>query len=146
MNSTATGQLELRDVSRDARQSEFWVKRYESHKARFLRDAVPVRLGELASTLNQVRAAAELSLRPASALRFIETSLFYVEWTQSEADAALQKELNDLRQQLVEWLQAWPLMWDDAVKRDSLVSHANRWSQQIIERSGLLDPECPFSR
>jgi hypothetical protein len=146
MNSTATGLLELRDVSLDARQSEFWAKRYESHQQRFLREAVPLRLGELASALTQVRAAAEHSVRAASALHFIETCLFYVEWTQPETDSALQKELESLRQQLIEWLRAWPLVWDDTIKRDALASNANRWSQKVIEQSGLLDPANPYAR
>ena len=146
MSSIATSQLELRDVSHDARLSEYWTKRYESHKQSYLRRTVPMRLGELASALGHVRAATEPPLNETTARHFIEASLFYIEWTQAETNAALQSELDLLRQQLIEWLQTWPLAWNDAVKRSGLATSANVWAQKIVAHSGLLDPNNPYAR
>ncbi len=135
MTSQATAQAEERN--------EFWAKRWDSHRAGYLRSPLYLRLGELAWALSTARSFSDPS-HPSNrraAERMFETSQYYIEWTAAETAPDLQSELAALHQQLADWLEAWPNIWDDAERRAAMAAQAGDWSQKILERSGVLDPE-----
>jgi hypothetical protein len=111
----------------------------ETRRARYLRDPLPVRLGNLASNLARLQSFARHPAMSEAAGRVIAESLLFIEWTQAEAE--WQDELRALQQQLAQWATEWPALQLDAAQRDLVAAAAADWSQKILERSGLLAPE-----
>ncbi len=114
-------------------------------KERFLRDGVPIRLGELASNLSRIKAfSCEETLQQAVEQMLQETR-FFIEWTVNEVEANVAVELNELQAQLTQWQGDFSNIWANPSQRARLSEQARIWSDRILERSGLLSESAPLS-
>jgi hypothetical protein len=111
----------------------------DARKERYLRDPLPVRLGNLASNLARVRSIATQPDLGEAAKRVIRESKHFVEWAGKDADLHVQIELVELQRQLARWQFKWNEIWNDLERRASLAEQAGAWSEKILHRSGLLN-------
>lgn len=114
------------------------MKDFASTKARYLRDAVPVRLGGLAADLARIGST---SVNPANSgvvEVLLEEARRFIEWTAGELDADTAGELVDLQLALTLWLHAWPNARTSAVERALLAHQALCWSDRVLVLSGLI--------
>jgi len=110
-------------------------------KSRYLRDDLTVRLGGLAANLARVRSFSKYEEQGDFVRRMIEESTHFIEWTALDARSEIQPELVDLQVQLALWQLNWPLIWTDPNRRQAVAALAGKWSDRILELSGLLDAD-----
>lgn len=113
----------------------------QARQERYLRDPLPVRLGNLASNLARLKAFAQRPELSEAAQRVVYESKHFSEWAASDADLATQAELRVLQRELARWQLGWARLWDDTQQRLSLSATAEAWSQRILACSGLLSSE-----
>ena len=103
-------------------------------RERYLQDPLPIRLGNLASNLARIASCSENPKNHEVVMSVLEESKYFAEWAASEAPPETQAMLAEVQIQLALWHRRWlkghpePLM----------PSEARRWSDQLLERSGLL--------
>src|SRR5262249_49538142 len=114
-------------------------RKVDARRDRYLRDPLPVRLGNLVSNLARIRSIATQPDLGEAARRVIRESKHFVEWAGKDADLQVQIELVELQRQLARWQLKWREIWDDIERRASLAEQAGAWSEKILESSGLLD-------
>lgn len=114
------------------------MKDFASTRTRYLRDAVPVRLGGLAADLARIGST---SVNPANS-RVVEVLLEearrFIEWTAEELDPDTAGEMVDLQLALTLWLHAWQNARSYPVERALLAHQAVCWSDRVLALSGLL--------
>jgi hypothetical protein len=115
------------------------AERWEARRERYLRDPLPVRLGELASSLASARSASKHPDHRDAVKFLLEESAHYLEWTYAELGLSVQMELEDLKRLLAEWRSDWQNIWDNPMRRAEVAHQAGCWSDIVLERSGLLD-------
>lgn len=113
----------------------------DARKERYMRDPLPVRLGNLASNLARIRSIATQPDLGEAARRVIRESKYFVEWAGKDADLQIQIELVELQRQLARWQFKWHEIWNDIESRTSLAEQAGVWSEKILDRSGLLNSQ-----
>ncbi len=108
-------------------------------RERYLHDPLPVRLGGLAADLARIASAA---INPANA-RVVEVLLEearrFIEWTAAEIEPDTASQLVDLQLSLTLWLHTWRAPEIHSAQRALLAHQAQRWSDQVLAMSGLLD-------
>lgn len=105
---------------------------------RYLRDALPVRLGGLAANLARVKSFSGNPRHRDVVATLLEESKLFIEWTARDATLDVQAELVELQIQLARWQQAWTRIWTDPEQRESVAQQAGVWSQRVLDLSGLL--------
>jgi hypothetical protein len=113
----------------------------EARKERYLRDPLPVRLGNLASNLARIKSTVTQPELGEAAKRVIRESKHLVEWAGKDAELQVQIELVELQRQLALWQFKWAEIWNDVEKRNSIAEQAGAWSDKILDHSGLLNPQ-----
>lgn len=114
------------------------MRDWSAIRERYLRDALPVRLGGLAANLARVSSFADHPDHCGVVERLLEESKFFIEWTALEAGISSQAKLVDLQIQLAHWQHLWKRIWDDPGRRAGIAEEAGAWSQRVLEMSGLL--------
>ena len=66
-------------------------------QTRYLRDELPVRLGNLASTLAHIGSYAKGGKNPQAVLRLLGESRFFIEWTAADTDVEVAAELVEMQ-------------------------------------------------
>ena len=112
---------------------------YDQHRERFLRDALPIRLGGLAADLARVASSARRETGAANVNHMLEESQWFIEWTAAEAEPEVAAELVDIQLMIALWRKAWPEAQKHRAQRTLLSVQAKKWSDQILGYSGLLD-------
>jgi hypothetical protein len=112
----------------------------ESRKERYIRDSLPVRLGNLASNLARLKSFSQAPEMSDAAGRIMRESMRFIEWSAGDAALTVQIELIELQRQLARWQLELAEIWNDSWKRTSLAEQAGAWSEKVLERSGLLNP------
>lgn len=107
-------------------------------KERYLRDALPVRLGGLAANLARIKSFSDHPDHRDVVESLLEESKFFIEWTAPDAGLDLQAELVELQRQLARWQHAWATVWADPVRRAAVAEQAGAWSERLLALSGLL--------
>lgn len=115
------------------------MKDWSSIQKRYLQDAVPIRLGGLAANLSRVKSFASHDANQAAVASLLEESKFFIEWTAREVDLSVAAELVELQVQLALWERAWDEIWHDTSRRQQVAHASGKWSQRVLELSGLLD-------
>ena len=105
---------------------------------RYVRDTLAVRLGGIAANLSRVKSFAEYDSNEAAVASLLEESKFFIEWTAPEADMSTAAELVELQVQLSLWQRGWDKIWKDRAQRLHVATASGKWSQRILELSGLL--------
>lgn len=114
------------------------MKDWSSIQERYLRDALPIRLGGIAANLSRVKSFAAHDANQAAVASLLEESKFFIEWTAGEAEISTAAELVELQIQLALWGRAWDEIWHDRAQRQRVVDASSQWSRRILELSGLL--------
>ena len=115
----------------------------KARQTRYLRDGVPVRLGNLASNLARLSSFAQTEAMREAAARVVQESRLFIEWTVADAAPPAQTALRALDDNLAHWQRHWPALWADPAQRQTLRTHAEDWSKKLLEHSGLLQPLPP---
>src|SRR5208337_4618376 len=113
------------------------VKDPDKVRERFLRDALPMRLGALAADLARVASSALRDESGESVALMLEESQSFIEWTAAETVPEVAAELVDLQLQVALWRQGWQEAQVSRRLRVLLSVQARRWSDQVLGFSGL---------
>jgi broad specificity phosphatase PhoE len=114
------------------------MKDQSTIKLRYLRDALPVRLGGLAANLARIKSFSDQSRHSEVVERLVEESKFFIEWTAVDAELSVQAELVELQRQLARWQHDWQIVWANPESRADMAERSLVWSQRVLEMSGLL--------
>jgi hypothetical protein len=115
----------------------------KARQERYLRDPLPMRLGNLASNLARLKSFTQRPELSEAAQRVVYESKHFSEWAAYDANLHTQTGLRALQKELARWQLSWATLWDDAQQRLSLSSAAEVWSQRMLACSGLLTTEQP---
>jgi len=114
------------------------MREREDIRKRFLQDSIPVRLGNLAAILSRIKSFSrdDASLEAVGSL--IDESRFFIEWTAAETEIDTAAELVELQVQLAQWRYSLDGVWSDCKARQNVAEESGRWSNRVLELSGLL--------
>lgn len=105
---------------------------------RYLRDPLPIRLGGLAANLARVQSFSDHPAHRETVARLLEESAWFIEWTAPDTEFETQVFLAECQRQLAQWRLAWGEIWHDAGRLAEVVEESGRWSERLLELSGLL--------
>lgn len=115
------------------------MRDWNAIRERYLRDALPARLGGLATNLARIRSFSVNAANREAVGYLLDESKRFIEWTAAEADIDTAAKLVELQVQLARWQLQWERIWADQVQRMQMAEMAHAWAEQVLERSGLLD-------
>ena len=107
-------------------------------RGRYLRDALPVRLGGLAANLSRIKSFAVHEASREAVESLIDESKYFIEWTAADAEIQTAAELVALQIQLARWQCSWSRVWVDIEQRRRFAEESSVWSKRVLELSGLL--------
>lgn len=107
-------------------------------RTRYLADPLALRLSALAASLAHVSSSARDLTRTESVTLVLEESLHFIEWTAAEVDPEIACELVDMQVMLSMWRKLWLETQVNATQRALLYLQAKKWSEQVLDYSGLL--------
>lgn len=111
---------------------------WKATKTRYLQFDPSHRLGHLASNLARIRSFCNDPLHQEVTLSVIEESQYFIEWTAPSLDLDIATELVDLQRLLSYWKHHWSVLWSNPNYRSQVAKQAQRWSDRILDHSGLL--------
>ena len=114
------------------------MKDISAIRARYTRDPLPVRLGGLSADLARVASFSRNPANLAPVADLMREAAHFIEWCAPESDLETQVVLLDLQRLLASWRRWLPRRFSDEVWRGQVIAEAQRWSQSILEMSGLL--------
>jgi hypothetical protein len=114
------------------------MKDWTPIQERYLRDAVPIRLGGLAANLRRIKSFATQDAGREAVASLIEESKYFIEWTARDAQVETAAQLVELQVQLARWQQNWPQIWLDSIQRQQIAEQSSAWSDRVLKLSGLL--------
>lgn len=105
---------------------------------RYMRDALPVRLGGLAANLARVESFSTHPDHGDAVARLLEESKFFIEWTAPGLTLERQVELLALQRAIAQWQRDWAQTWADPERRAAAAGRAGGWSRRVLAMSGLV--------
>jgi predicted DNA-binding protein len=114
------------------------MKNYNSLKSRYLQDELPTRLGNLSSNLARIKSRCQNSANKELVEDLLQESKLFIEWTAQDAEIEIASELVELQIQLACWQYSWAKIWDDIEQRIEVAEKAKKWSEKVLNMSGLL--------
>jgi len=114
------------------------MRDYTKIRTRYLRDPLPIRLGGLAANLARIKSASTHRANGDAVVSMVDESKHFIEWTAAEAEVEVAAELVELQIQLARWQRTYATIWPDPVQRLEMAEQAKRWSDRILDLSGLL--------
>lgn len=114
------------------------MKNRDRIRDRYLKDALPVRLGGLAADLRRISSSAR---RPGAAIQvamMLEESQYFIEWAAPDMDIDVAGEMVELQLELALWKRSWPEAQKNPSQCSLLALQARRWSDRVLALSGLL--------
>ena len=114
------------------------MKDWNSLKERYLRDNLPVRLGNLASNLARIKSRSLNEANYNLVEGLLSESKFFIEWTASDADVEVAAQLVELQVQLARWQYRMSQLWNDNHEREKISQASGIWSERVLSLSGLL--------
>jgi hypothetical protein len=123
------------------------MRNWETTKINYLKFDRSQQLGNLASNLARIRTNVREGddVGNKVAIAVIEECQYFTEWIittlntmQNEVDLILAEELLRLGRQVTHWKWHWHEIWQDETQRLEVAAVAEQWSQEMLERSGLL--------
>jgi len=114
------------------------VKDLASIRARYARDPLPVRLGGLAADLARIASFSQNPANLAPVLDLMREAAHFIEWCAPESDLESQVALLELQRRLARWRTRLSQRFPDQAWRGQVIVEAQRWSQRVLQMSGLL--------
>lgn len=106
---------------------------------RYLRDPLPVRLGNLASNLTRIASCSQRPSQLETVLSMLDESKHFIEWTGPEAAVEVQPELARLQVELARWQLRKDALLSDPLACVELSQAARDRAEQVLKWSGLLE-------
>ena len=103
-------------------------------RERYLRDPLPIRLGGLAADLARISSCSANPRNAEVISGLMEEGKYFAEWAAPEAEPDVQAALAEVQRWLAHSHRGWLAGRRDA----SLGPEAQRWSDRLLELSGLL--------
>ncbi|TYQ26024.1 hypothetical protein PseudUWO311_13870 [Pseudanabaena sp. UWO311] len=100
------------------------MRNWEAIKQRYLRDGLPIRLGNIASNLAKIKNLSQRATASNVAVSLVEESKIFIEWTANDADIDTAGELVELQIQLALWQLRWTKIWSDQAQRMEVAAQA----------------------
>ena len=119
------------------------MKDWTAIRERYLRDDLTIRLGGLAANLARIASFSDHVGHQLVVKDILVESEYFIEWLAPDARLEIQAELVDLQVQLARWIVRLDQDWLDVGARHQMASLAKQWSQEILQRSGLLNAREP---
>jgi len=110
----------------------------EMVRERYLRDALPIRLGGLAANLRRIRSFTQHAANRVAVEGLLDESKYFIEWTAAETEVATAAELVELQVQLARWQRNLARIWADPEQRQQVSEQSRVWSDRVLDLSGLL--------
>ena len=114
-------------------------------RERYLRDALPVRLGGIAANLARITSFSRNDASREIVESMINESKLFIEWAAPEMDVATAAVLVELQIQLARWQRCWAGIWEDAGKRQTMIEQCRCWSMRVLSMSGLLQEDLSIA-
>jgi hypothetical protein len=111
---------------------------------RFLKDALPVRLGGLAADLARIVSFSSNVKSAASVANLLEESRYFIELSVPTLLPDRVEEaarLVDIQRGLTGWLWIWHEKHNDPAMRTKLADQVQTWSDEVLAMSGLIELE-----
>lgn len=105
----------------------------------FTKESPARQLGTLAATLGRIASSAEKTARAKAIIPMLDECLQFIEWTLSNQPDKAGKELTDISVMLKLWRDSWEYAQANERLRALLSVQSRKWSEQILEASGLLN-------
>ena len=105
----------------------------------FTKESPARQLGALAATLGRIASSAEKTARTKAIVPMLDECLQFIEWTLVHQPETANKELRDLSAMLKLWRDSWEYAQIDGHLRALLSIQTKKWSDQVLEYSGLLN-------
>ena len=104
-------------------------------RERYLRDEMPLRMGNMASSLMRLSEWVQNRHKDEAIIDLMREIAWFMEWTGDLASA----ELADMQREICRWRRIWPV----EQARQILALRALQMSNRILEWSGLLE-QTPY--
>lgn len=117
------------------------MRDWQDYRERFLRDPQPIRLGGISANLARINSFADRDAHRETVRNVIEDSEYLIEWAGPDLELEVQVELVELQLQLARWYLGWSAIWVDPVQRNHMREYAQKWSDRLLDLSGLLNDE-----
>jgi hypothetical protein len=114
------------------------MKDWTPIQERYLRDAIPVRLGGLAANLRRIKTFAAQESGHDAVISLIEESKYFIEWTAADTQIDTAAQLVELQVQLARWQHNWLQIWPNPTQRQQVADQSLAWSDKVLALSGLL--------
>ena len=111
------------------------VKNRERIRERFLKDALPERLVNLAADLSRVASSARRETGGTATALMLEESQYLIEWTAAEAPPELAEEMVNVQVLLALWRLAWPEAQQSPLQRSLLAVQAKQWADHVLRHA-----------
>lgn len=119
------------------------MTKLDKRRSRYLQDPIPTRLGGLAANLGRIASFSKHEDHREIVGSILQESEWFIEWTAAELDMQRSAELIRLQVQLALWQLQSQAKWHDETWRVTLATESKRWSESILEMSGLLKKGKP---
>jgi len=106
---------------------------------KFKRQPLPRQLGALAATLGRVAFCARLAHPTETLYPLFTESIQVIEWIAPDAPPDIAAELIDMQVLLGLWRKSWPVAQAHSPQPVLLALQVKKWSDQVLDYSGLLD-------
>jgi hypothetical protein len=117
------------------------MTKLEKRRVRYLQDPILVRLGGLAANLGRIASFSKNENHREVTDSVFQESKWFIEWTAADLDVYQAGELINLQIQLALWQLQANKKWHDEEWRLTLASNSKKWSERLLEMSGLLEAE-----
>ena len=115
------------------------MKDWTAIRERYLRDDLAIRLGGLAANMARIASFSDHVGHQSAVKDILVESEYFIEWLAPDASLEVQAELVNLQVQLARWVVRLEQDWLDVEARRQMASLAKQSSQEILQRSGLLN-------
>ena len=112
----------------------------------YLRDTIPIRLGNLASSIKRLGFLIYSKKPEKTVHRLFQECRFFSDWTAPDASHETQAGLAALQRDLDSWQNEFQNTNGDELWRGEINAACERWSNRILELSGLLKTGVPARR
>lgn len=110
----------------------------EKLRLRFMRDPLEKRIGNLAATLGRISSSARDSNTPSTVVDLLDEAKHLIEWTSAEAESETAAEFVQIQRLIILWQKSWEVAFTQKSQRILLATQAKEWSENVLQRSGLL--------
>ncbi len=106
-------------------------------KERYLRDDLPVRLGNLAANLARVSVFLTNPANHSAVDSLLTESKFFIEWSAAETEVEVAAELIEMQVQIARWQIRLTSILSDPAQQVQVAEQARQWSNRVLHVSGL---------